>query len=117
MNTCNYAIPILDVIRDSVDPDISYMGMPFRLMDSPPCDVVHEVVDFADQVLEGMVFLHEHGVAHRDCPRKNIMMDAREMSPEGFHPVREGRARYLPRSRDVPAPHSKVSIFGLPRGD
>jgi len=45
---------MLDVIRDSVDPDISYMVMPFLrlVMDSPPCDIVHELVDFADQVLE-----------------------------------------------------------------
>jgi len=33
------------------------------------------------------VFLHEKGIAHRDCVAENIMMDADAMYPEGFHPV------------------------------
>ncbi|KIP07949.1 hypothetical protein PHLGIDRAFT_127369 [Phlebiopsis gigantea 11061_1 CR5-6] len=84
----NHCVPVLDTIVDEEEPDTTYLVMPFlRLMDSPPFETVDEVVDFIDQILEGLVFLHEQGVAHRDCSLKNIMMDASNLYPEGFHPV------------------------------
>jgi hypothetical protein len=49
----NHSVPILDTFEDLVDKSISYLVMPFlRLMDSPPFEVVEEVLDFADQILE-----------------------------------------------------------------
>lgn len=40
--------------------------MPFlRLSDDPPLLLVDDVVDFVDQIMEGLVFMHEHRVAHR----------------------------------------------------
>ncbi|KIP07951.1 hypothetical protein PHLGIDRAFT_404324 [Phlebiopsis gigantea 11061_1 CR5-6] len=84
----NHSVPVLDVIPDTDEPSITYLVMPFlRLMDDPPFETVGEVVDFIDQILDGLVFMHEHGVAHRDCSLKNIMMDASHLYPKGFHPV------------------------------
>jgi len=86
----NHCVPILDVFQDDQDETISYMVMPFlRLFDKPAFELVGEVVDFVDQILEGLVFIHEQGVAHRDCTYKNIMMDANAMYPHGTHPVHE----------------------------
>lgn len=49
----NHCVPILDVFRDDEDAKISYIVMPFlRLMDDPPFQFVHDVIDFADQLLE-----------------------------------------------------------------
>ncbi|KAH9973840.1 kinase-like domain-containing protein [Lactifluus volemus] len=85
----NHSVPILDTFVDYTDESISYIVMPFlRLSNNPPFETVGEVVDFADQVLEGLVFMHSHGVAHRDCSLKNILMDATHMFPLGFHPVK-----------------------------
>ncbi|OSX60548.1 hypothetical protein POSPLADRAFT_1047968 [Postia placenta MAD-698-R-SB12] len=97
------------VLPDDEDESISYMVMPFlRLIDSPPFETPQDVVEFVDQILEGLVFMHEQGVAHRDCTYKNIMMDASAMYPKGFHPVWETllydiktAAPYLARG-DVP---------------
>jgi len=87
---CNHSVPILEVFQDDNDYSISYVVMPFlRLMDDPQFDLVSEVFDFVDQILDGLVFLHEHGVAHRDCTRTNLMMDAFAMYPQGFHPVND----------------------------
>ncbi|KZT13120.1 uncharacterized protein LAESUDRAFT_690312 [Laetiporus sulphureus 93-53] len=84
----NHSVPILDTFQDAKDKSISYLVMPFlRLIDEPPFALVGEVVDFVDQILKGLQFLHKHGVAHRDCTYKNLMMDASEMFPQGFHPV------------------------------
>ena len=49
----NHSVPILDTFEDSVNESISYLVMPFlRLTDSPPFDVVEDVLDFVDQILE-----------------------------------------------------------------
>lgn len=80
----NHAVPILEVIQDDEDLSISYLVMPFlRPIDNPAFESVDELLDFGDQILEvvpsfmthsglhtnaarqGLVFLHEHDVAHR----------------------------------------------------
>ena len=49
----NHSVPILDTFEDSINKSISYLVMPFlRLTDSPPFEVVEEVLDFVDQILE-----------------------------------------------------------------
>ncbi|KZV68701.1 hypothetical protein PENSPDRAFT_609719 [Peniophora sp. CONT] len=84
----NHTVPILEVFSDPDTPGLSYIVMPFlRFPEDPPFETVGEVVDFVDQILEGLVFMHDQGVAHRDCCMGNIMMDASEMYPDGFHPV------------------------------
>ncbi|EKM49303.1 uncharacterized protein PHACADRAFT_131824 [Phanerochaete carnosa HHB-10118-sp] len=84
----NHCVPVLDLFQDDEDPTVSYLVMPFlRLMDDPPFQVIDNIVDFVDQILEGLVFIHEHGVAHRDCALNNLMMDARPLFPRGFHPL------------------------------
>ncbi|KZV68698.1 hypothetical protein PENSPDRAFT_753941 [Peniophora sp. CONT] len=103
----NHTVPIYEVFSDPEAPDVSYMVMPFlRYPDDPPFESVGEVMEFVDQVLEGLVFMHDQGVAHRDCALANIMMDASRMYPDSFHPVHldhapDGfiRARRRPRSR------------------
>ncbi|KAL6306698.1 hypothetical protein BKA93DRAFT_728769 [Sparassis latifolia] len=115
----NKCVPILDLFQDSDDPSISYMVMPFlRLVDDPLFTIVEDVVDFVDQILEGLVFLHEVGVAHRDCSYKNVMMDASAMYPHGHHPVKdmclpdgETEAIFLSRS-SVPIKYYYVD-FGI----
>lgn len=37
--------------------------------------------------------MHEQGVAHRDITAGNIMMDASDLFPEGFHPVRQNLSK------------------------
>ncbi|KAI0310988.1 hypothetical protein OF83DRAFT_1152991 [Amylostereum chailletii] len=93
----NHSVPILETFSDDQDPSISYMVMPFlRRITGPAFSTVGEVIDFVDQVLAGLVFMHEHHVAHRDCSEPNLMMDASAMYPLGFHPVYD---RYLPDGR------------------
>ncbi|KAI0054727.1 hypothetical protein BV25DRAFT_1895581 [Artomyces pyxidatus] len=95
----NHSVPILDEFQDDQDESISYMVMPLlRLIYDPPFAAVGEIVDFADQILQGLVFMHEQGVAHRDCSAKNLMMDADAMYPRGFHPV---RTRFLPNGVNI----------------
>jgi len=102
----NHCVPIIEFIDDPDNDAISYMVMPLlRNASDPPFQYVKEIVDFVNQILEGLVFLDERGVAHRDCVLHNFLMDPGTMYPEGFHPVQpaykrdySGFADYLPRS-------------------
>ncbi|EIW59529.1 uncharacterized protein TRAVEDRAFT_36912 [Trametes versicolor FP-101664 SS1] len=84
----NRCVPILDVLDPPQDPTISLMVMPFlRYIDSPKFERVEDILQCGRQLLEGLVFLHAHDVAHRDCSFKNLMMDASALHPLGHHPI------------------------------
>ncbi|CDO69429.1 hypothetical protein BN946_scf184791.g24 [Trametes cinnabarina] len=106
----NHCVRIEEILPDPLDPRLSLMVMPYlRPCNDPDFSTVGDVIDFASQTLEGLVFMHRHRVAHRDIAMMNIMMDASSLYPDGHHPVRTGYtadARYpataLPRgSRSV----------------
>lgn len=85
----NHCLPVLDVLTDPTDPENVILVIPWlRRIDSPQPASVRECVDFVQQTLEGLVFMHEHKVAHRDCAWGNIMMDGRRLYPAGWHPQR-----------------------------
>ncbi|KAI0057008.1 hypothetical protein BV25DRAFT_1995244 [Artomyces pyxidatus] len=101
LDPINHAVPILDHFHDPEEQDVSYIVMPFlRLMNQPTFQYVGEVLDFGEQILEGLVFLHEHGVAHRDCSLANLMMDGTAMYPQGHHPIHQSELPDL--SADAP---------------
>ncbi|KAG9027015.1 hypothetical protein FS837_004401 [Tulasnella sp. UAMH 9824] len=83
----NHCLPVLDVLKNEDDPEHVILVIPWlRRIDSPEPASIRECVDFIQQTLEGLVFMHEHKVAHRDCAWGNIMMDGRRLYPLGWHP-------------------------------
>ncbi|KAI0040473.1 hypothetical protein FA95DRAFT_1502816 [Auriscalpium vulgare] len=103
----NHSVPILDTFVDSDDSQISYIVMPFlKPIYRPEIEFIGELLDFGEQILEGLTFLHDNGIAHRDCATPNIMMDASAMYPKGFHPVKQG---FLPDRSDVAPCYSRLS--------
>ncbi|KAI0049902.1 hypothetical protein FA95DRAFT_755910 [Auriscalpium vulgare] len=101
----NHSVPILDVFQDAEDSSISFVVMPYlRPPHDPKFQFIGEILDFGEQILEGLVYMHEQGVAHRDCVFKNMGMDSKAMYPNGHHPVwddwtptKSGLAKRLPR--------------------
>ncbi|KAF7351406.1 Protein kinase domain-containing protein [Mycena sanguinolenta] len=87
-NSKNHCVPILDVLQDPQDSDKQIIVMP-RLIrfDEPIFDTVGEVIDCFRQIFEGIQFMHENFVAHRDCSLLNILQDPTKLFPRGFHPV------------------------------
>lgn len=78
----NRCIPLLDVLSHPNDPDTSIMVMPYlRGIDDPPFDTVEDILECGEQILDvcsflnhlllinvvsqGLLFMHEHNVAHR----------------------------------------------------
>ncbi|KAI0351964.1 kinase-like protein [Trametes cingulata] len=85
----NRAVPVYGVLPDPFDANLSLMVMPFlRRCNDPEFSVVGEVVEFVDQMIGGLAFLHRLRIAHRDIAVANIMMDAKPIYPNGYHPVR-----------------------------
>ncbi|KAG8920048.1 hypothetical protein FRC01_000952 [Tulasnella sp. 417] len=83
----NHAIPVLDVLRDVVRPDSVLLVLPLlRHTTYPSISSVSEALDLVGQTLEGLVFLHEHEIAHRNCAFETIMMDGRALFPTQWHP-------------------------------
>ncbi|KZV74540.1 hypothetical protein PENSPDRAFT_681919 [Peniophora sp. CONT] len=91
----NHTVPLLDVISLPnsgqlllVMPLLCWWGV-------PDFDTVGEAVDFFQQIVEGIQFMHEHNIAHGDCTYNNIMYDGTPMYPDGFHPADLFRRRNL----------------------
>ncbi|RPD57198.1 hypothetical protein L226DRAFT_113083 [Lentinus tigrinus ALCF2SS1-7] len=85
----NHCVPIFEVLEDPYDPRYSLLVMPYlRPFNDPEFGTIGEFMEFVRQTLEGLAFLHEHRVAHRDIGAANVMMDGRALYPEGHHPVR-----------------------------
>ncbi|KAI0744026.1 hypothetical protein C8Q80DRAFT_1184592, partial [Daedaleopsis nitida] len=94
----NHTIPLLDVLAVPDDPTLTVLVMPLmRACGSPRWDTVGEVIAFVKQALEGLQFMHEHHVAHRDCMAPNIMYDPRPMYPQMYHPQRTDLSRDFKR--------------------
>ncbi|GBE80573.1 hypothetical protein SCP_0302880 [Sparassis crispa] len=84
----NHCVPIYDVLRLPDDEDIALLVMPLlRGYNDPRIQTIGEAVDFFRQIFEGLQFMHENHVAHRDCMNLNIMMDPKPLYPNMFHPL------------------------------
>ncbi|KAI0265928.1 hypothetical protein BC834DRAFT_955198 [Gloeopeniophorella convolvens] len=88
----NHCSPLLEVIEPQGLDSRKLMVTPFfRPFKDPPFQTIGEFVAFFTQICEGLQFMHEHNVAHRDCTVNNIMYDPSGMYPHGYHPVKTER--------------------------
>ncbi|KAJ6579204.1 kinase-like domain-containing protein [Mycena vulgaris] len=83
----DHTIQFLELIPVCEDPDRAFLVMPrMRQCSLPPWfATAREFIEFVQQVLEGLVFLHTNNIAHRDICSANIVMDSSQIIPGGFH--------------------------------
>ncbi|KAJ1300200.1 hypothetical protein OPQ81_011948 [Rhizoctonia solani] len=75
----SFPIPNVDSGRFVVMPLLSpYHTLPFYNL--------AEVHDFLRQLFKGLLFMHKNNTAHLDIASPNVMMDARPLYTEPFHP-------------------------------
>ncbi|CAL1706314.1 unnamed protein product [Somion occarium] len=102
----NRCIPLLDVISVPDIEDTVLLILPLlRSYDDPRFKSVGEAVAFFTQIFEGLQFIHQCHIAHRDCMNLNIMMDPKPIFPKLYHPAANrrtkdfsGRAKYYTRT-------------------
>ncbi|KAI0244942.1 kinase-like domain-containing protein, partial [Lactifluus subvellereus] len=91
-NPRNRCVQLFDVIELPDVPPIMVYPLLRRYYD-PPFQTFGEFVIFFAQICEGIQFMHENHVAHRDCTSWNIMLDPSNMYPNSFHPVATRRSK------------------------
>lgn len=90
----NHCVALLDVIELEGPAHHKLMVFPLlRPFDRPHFQTFGEFVAFFTQICEGIRFMHERNIAHRDCTANNIMLDPSGMYPDGFHPVEIDRKK------------------------
>ncbi|KAA1473401.1 hypothetical protein DENSPDRAFT_272897 [Dentipellis sp. KUC8613] len=90
----NPAAQRLEVLDVPDDKTLKILVMPLlRPFDDPPFETFGEAVAFFTQLFEGLKYLHDHRIAHRDCTRGNIMMGADKLYPKAWHPSAISRRR------------------------
>ncbi|TBU42953.1 hypothetical protein BD309DRAFT_865256 [Dichomitus squalens] len=102
----NHTVPVLEIFSVPDDPEATVLVMPLmRRCNNPAWQTIGEVVAFLKQVFEGLQYMHELHVAHRDCVAQNIVYDPRYMYPRMFHPQEtdksfnfKGKARHSTRT-------------------
>ncbi|KAJ7092967.1 hypothetical protein B0H15DRAFT_972724 [Mycena belliarum] len=117
----NHCVPILETLQVPNRSELRILVMPLlRRYEQPRFDTFGETIDFFDQIFEGVKFMHDHNITHRDCIGNNIMMDGSKTFPDGFHPVRykkkqdlSGTAKFYTRTQRPPKYY--LIDFGLSR--
>ncbi|KAF8178269.1 kinase-like domain-containing protein, partial [Pholiota molesta] len=82
----NHTFPLLEKILVPDREDVVFIVMPLLLLaqgNQHPFNYVSEVVDLVQQFLEGLEFMHEHRIAHRDACTYNLMVDSTKLVPNG----------------------------------
>ncbi|KAG1767447.1 hypothetical protein EDD22DRAFT_967852 [Suillus occidentalis] len=106
----NHCVPFLDVLSVPGEDNTQIIVMPLLLDFSKlPFDSFGEVVEMLRQLFEGLLFMHKYRVAHCDFMWMNIMMDAKDIYVEPYHPIKphmkrdfSGNARHRTRTQRPP---------------
>ncbi|KAL4244500.1 Protein kinase-like domain superfamily protein [Abortiporus biennis] len=120
----NRCVPLLDMfeVPDLTGADRTIiMVFPFlRYLDNPRMKSVGEAMECFRQIFEGLQFIHDCHIAHRDMMDINILMDPRPIFPNMFHPINtrlnrnyKGEAKHYTRTAHPPKYY--IIDFGLSR--
>ncbi|KAK0234344.1 hypothetical protein EDD85DRAFT_774095 [Armillaria nabsnona] len=89
----NHCVPIYEVLQSPYESDVQIIVMPrLREIDSPDFDTVGEFSDAFRQIFDGLEFMHQNFVAHRDITILNVMLDPSRLYPKAWHPIEPFRS-------------------------
>ncbi|KAH9929578.1 uncharacterized protein BXZ73DRAFT_102106 [Epithele typhae] len=91
----NHTCPILGVLPDPEHKSVQYGITPsVTRYEDMKFKTVREAVDFFHQILQGLEFMHENYVAHRDCSSNNIAMLEGSNPPEYYLTISPASRQY-----------------------
>ncbi|KAI0745180.1 kinase-like domain-containing protein [Earliella scabrosa] len=84
----NHCVPIYAALQSPHDEDSVLLVMPLlRQYNKPRFYTYGEAIECFRQLFEGVQFMHQHRVAHRDIHYRNTMMDPLPIVSEVYHPI------------------------------
>ncbi|KAF7291466.1 Protein kinase domain-containing protein [Mycena kentingensis (nom. inval.)] len=81
----NRTVPLLDVISLPDDEEVLIVMPLLRQFHSPVFRDMGEICEAIIQFIQGLEFMHKRNIAHGDACFYNMMMDASEVIPDGWH--------------------------------
>ncbi|TBU31676.1 hypothetical protein BD311DRAFT_688661 [Dichomitus squalens] len=114
----NHSVPIYDVLQSPLDEDIVILVMPYLIRHQEVrFETIGEAVECFRQLFEGLQFIHEQHVAHRDVMLLNVMMDVAPLFSEIPHFLnRERSYDYQRRVRRYTRTERPVRYFYIDVG-
>ncbi|KAJ3720084.1 kinase-like domain-containing protein [Lentinula raphanica] len=109
-NPRNHCVRLLEVLPVPNEDNLNFLVMVWmRPIMDPRFRTIGEGVQFFKTMIEGLQYMHENNVAHRDCSLNNVAMDANPMYTRPYHPIEpkkrydwSGRALHHSRTRRPP---------------
>ncbi|RPD57474.1 hypothetical protein L227DRAFT_594628 [Lentinus tigrinus ALCF2SS1-6] len=84
----NHCVPVYETLNSPLNEDDMFLVIPFlRRYNAPRFYTVGEAVECFRQLIEGLQFMHQNCVAHRDIMTLNVMMDPLPLVSEVYHPI------------------------------
>ncbi|KAJ3508114.1 hypothetical protein NLJ89_g5930 [Agrocybe chaxingu] len=116
----NKAVPLFDVILLPWTDETALLVMPMLVQyDTLSFRFMSEICEALEQFFLGLVFMHEHRIAHRDACWGNLVMDFSRVMPGGYHfasrTTEDGKRkelRWVPRKSVAPVKYYYID-FGL----
>ncbi|KAF5384209.1 hypothetical protein D9615_003101 [Tricholomella constricta] len=82
----NHTVPIVDILLLPNEDEHAIVVMPQLLhFNQLPFRRLGELTDALRQFFEGLDFLHDHNITHRDACYYNLTMDGSKVVPRGLH--------------------------------
>ncbi|KAI0744024.1 hypothetical protein C8Q80DRAFT_874893 [Daedaleopsis nitida] len=89
----NHAVPLYDVLHYPEDDDVVFFVMPYLV---PIREVkfftIREAVECFRQLIEGLQYMHDYGIAYRAGMARSIMVDPVPLFSENPHPIHRKRS-------------------------
>ncbi|KAF8838101.1 hypothetical protein BDN67DRAFT_991457 [Paxillus ammoniavirescens] len=106
----NHCVPVYEVFAlDDANDVVVIVMPPLRAYTDPQFDTIGEGVECVRQLFEGLHYIHNHHVAHRECMNRNLMLDPSGLYPNSFHPTENslnmdysGHAKHFTRTQRPP---------------
>ncbi|KAJ3965101.1 hypothetical protein EV361DRAFT_940348 [Lentinula raphanica] len=111
VNPRNHCVRVIEVspVPGEEDNEKILVMKWMRPVMNPRFWTVGEGIQFFREMIEGLQFMHENNVAHRDCSMNNMAMDATSMYTRPYHPIKPkkrydwtGKALHHSRTRRPP---------------
>ncbi|KAJ7153507.1 hypothetical protein C8R43DRAFT_1126792 [Mycena crocata] len=90
----NHCVPICEILRIPDLSDIVIIVMPLLYdLQSPKFETIGEAVECFRQMFEGVQFMHEQNIAHRDCKYDSFMVESTALFRDLPHPMDASQRR------------------------